>query len=107
MFDSKTDRIKKLSKKYPERIKELVKLFANKTNVYIDYANVKPWANKLGWHVDPKRLKQFLSSFDTIKNCYFYYGTMQNDSQSKQFAKEVKNMGYIVKYPFFRHIVSQ
>lgn len=60
MFSSKTDRLKELSQKYPERIKELEKLFVGKTNVYIDYANVKPWANKLGWHVDPKRLKQFM-----------------------------------------------
>lgn len=97
MFNPKTDRIKELSQKYPKRIKELEKLFANKTNVYIDYANVKPWANKLGWHVDPRRLKQFLSSFDTINNCYFYYGTMQNDAQSRQFVKKIKNMNYDLK----------
>jgi uncharacterized LabA/DUF88 family protein len=97
MFNPKTDRIKKLSQKYPKRIKELEKIFVGKTNVYIDYANVKPWANKLGWHVDPKRLKQFLSSFNTIKSRYFYYGTIQNDSKSKQFVKEIENMGYISK----------
>ncbi|PIZ77002.1 MAG: hypothetical protein COY04_00770 [Parcubacteria group bacterium CG_4_10_14_0_2_um_filter_7_35_8] len=32
-------------------------------NTYIDYANVRPWADKLGWHVDTKRLMQFLKSF--------------------------------------------
>lgn len=97
MFSPKTDRIKELVKKYPEIIKELKKLFTGKTNVYIDYANVRPWANKLGWHVDPKRLKQFLSSFDAIQNIYFYCGTLQKDSQSNRFIKEIKNIGYNLK----------
>ena len=66
MFKPKTERIQKLAEKYPHRIKELEGIFDRQTNVYIDFANVRPWTTKLGWHVDPKRLKQFLDSFDTI-----------------------------------------
>jgi len=97
VFSSKTERIKELSEKYPKRIKELEKIFDAKTYVYIDYANVRPWANKLGWHVDPKRLKQFLDSFDTIYESKFYNGTLTGDKQSKEFGTEIEQMGYILK----------
>lgn len=57
MFKAKTERIQNLAEKYPQRIQELERVFDRRTNVYIDFANVKPWATKLGWHVDVKRLK--------------------------------------------------
>ena len=66
LFDPKTKKIAVLSRKFPERIEELEKLFSSPTNVYIDYANVRPWSNKLGWHIELKRLKQFLDSFSQI-----------------------------------------
>jgi Ca2+-binding EF-hand superfamily protein len=59
--------------KYPRRIEELERIFDRRTNVYIDFANVRPWATKLGWHVDAKRLKQFLDSFDTINSIKLYH----------------------------------
>ena len=40
--------------------------------LYIDYANVRPWSEKLGWHIELKRLKQFLDSFDTVEAINFY-----------------------------------
>src|SRR5438128_1766266 len=51
MFKPKTERLRNLAEKYPERIQELERIFSDSTNVYIDYANVRPWAEKLGWHV--------------------------------------------------------
>jgi hypothetical protein len=72
MFEPKTDRIRALAEKYPQRIEELGRIFDRRTNVYIDFANVKPWATKLGWHVDVKRLKQFLDSFDTVNSTKLY-----------------------------------
>ncbi len=45
MFKPKTTNIEILAKKFPDRITELEKVFEKKTNVYIDYANVRPWAN--------------------------------------------------------------
>ena len=59
MFNSKTERIKKLSELFSGRIKELENIFAGSANVYIDYGNVFRWQNKLKWHIDVKRLKQF------------------------------------------------
>src|SRR5205807_507620 len=90
MFKPKTERIKQLAERFPERIRELEVIFDKKTNVYIVYANVRPWATKLGWHVDPKRLKQFLDSFNTISSIKFYQGTLTSDAESKQFARDIK-----------------
>ncbi len=89
MFTAKTERIKELAGKYPRRIDELERVLDRPTNVYIDYANVRPWATKLGWHMDLKRLKQFLDSFDTIRAIKLYQGTLAGDPESEQFAREV------------------
>lgn len=94
MFKSRTERISELAGKYPRRIEELERVFDRPTNVYIDYANVRPWATKLGWHVDLKRLKQFLDSFDTIRAIKLYQGTLAGDTDSEQFAREMVGYGY-------------
>ena len=48
MFEPRTDRIRELPEIYPERIKELETIFSGRTNVYIDFANVIGWQDKLG-----------------------------------------------------------
>jgi uncharacterized LabA/DUF88 family protein len=94
MFNPKTQRLKELSLECFNRIQELEGIFDRKTNVYIDYANVKPWANKLGWHIELKRLKQFLDSFDAINSVKFYNGTLAGDSESEQFMRDVERFGF-------------
>ena len=96
MFQPKTNRIKQLAKKLPRRIDELEKIFDKATNIYIDFANVFRWQEKLKWHIDLKRLKQLLDSFDSIQNVKFYSGTLIGDSKSEQFIKETKRTRYIV-----------
>ncbi len=97
MFVSKTERIEKLAKTYPEKIEELERILDGKSNVYIDYANVRPWAQKLGWHVDLKRLKQLLNSFDTINEVKFYHGTLKGNDNSEMMIGEAERLGYTVK----------
>ena len=97
MFVPKTERIEKLAKMYPERIAELEQILDGKSNVYIDYANVRPWAQKLGWHLDLKRLKQLLNSFDTINEVKFYHGTLKGNENSEMMIGEAERLGYIVK----------
>jgi hypothetical protein len=75
MFEPKTDRIKELSEIYPERIEELDTIFSEKTNVYIDFANVHGWQDKLGWHIEIRRLKQLLDSFSNVSKVRFYWYT--------------------------------
>lgn len=95
-FQPKTERVKKLAEIYPERIKELRQIFEGRTNIYLDYANIKNWSKKLNWHIDPKRLKQFFDSFSSIATVRLYSGTLKGDKNSALFIKEVKNLKYIV-----------
>lgn len=97
MFTAKTDKIEKLSHYYSFRIKELENLLSGNVAVYIDYANVRPWAERLGWHIELKRLKQFLDSFDNIKAIKIYKGTLNGDSNSEQEINELKSFHYEVK----------
>jgi len=92
MFEAKIERIKNLAEKDNERILELEKIFDKKTNIYIDYANIKPWSTKLGWHVDPKRLKQFLLSFSTVNSIKFYHGTIIGEPVSEEFRAEMEKL---------------
>ena len=97
MFQPKTERIKKLAQKYPERILELERIFDKKTNIYIDFANVIRWQDKLKWHINLKRLKQFLDSFENVKKIKFYNGKLEGDEKSLAILEEAKKCGYEVK----------
>ena len=97
MFQAKTERIKELAEKYPERILELERIFDEKTNVYIDFANVIRWQDKLKWHIDLKRLKQFLDSFENVKKIKFYNGKLEGDEKSLAILEEAEKYGYDVK----------
>lgn len=94
MFTPKTQKIKDLTNKFPGRIKELELLFYQPTNVYIDFANVVKWQDKLGWHLSTKRLKHFFDSFDTIKSTKLYAGTLTSEQRSIDAINEFKNQGY-------------
>lgn len=84
MFKPKTTRINKIASKYPEIIKKLEELLSGNVNVYIDYANVRPWSQKLSWNIDLKRLKQFLKSFDNINSINMYDGILDGDKKSEK-----------------------
>lgn len=97
MFEPKTDRIENLAKNNTEVTKQLESLFIGNVNMYIDYANVRPWSNKLGWHIDVKRLKQFFDSFDNVDSIKFYNGTLEGDKDSEDFVKKIVGCKYDVK----------
>lgn len=96
MFHPKTERIKQLAEKHPNRIDELKKILDKPTNMYIDFANVYRWQEKLGWHIDLERLKQFLDSFDTVRQVKFYSGTLEGDGGSEKAIEKARHFGYIV-----------
>lgn len=96
MFTPKTEKIKELSQKYPHRIKDLESIFDKATNVYIDFANVFRWQEKLGWHISLKRLKQLFDSFVSINQIKFYSGTLTEDVKSQRIIDEAKALGYVV-----------
>lgn len=96
MFIPKTDRIRELKGKYPDRISELERIFDKPTNIYIDFANVKCWQEKLGWHIHLKRLKQLIDSFDVVQDVRLYYGTLIGDIRSEDVIKEARVYKYSV-----------
>jgi uncharacterized LabA/DUF88 family protein len=97
MFKPKTKRISQLAQKYPEKIKQLEWVFDKSTNVYIDWANVFKWQERLNWHISTKRLKQLFDSFNTIREVKFYVGRLVGNKKSENFIEEVKRYHYIVK----------
>lgn len=97
MFQPKTERIEEIAKRKQEAIRQLEGIFGLKTRVYIDYANVRPWSEKLGWHIDLKRLKQFLDSFDTIDATNFYNGYLAGNDRSEKEKKEAEDCKYVLR----------
>ncbi len=100
MFKPKTQKIELLAKLYPERIKELEGLLCSSTRVYIDYANVRPWADRLGWHVEPVRVKQFFDSFTEVGGIRIYNGTLEGDPRSEKEKKQLAEAfgdGFVTK----------
>ena len=97
MFTPKTDRIKNIAENEQGVIQQLESIFDVKTRVYIDYANVRPWSVRLGWHIDLKRLKQFFDSFDTIEAINFYNGYLAGDERSEKEKTETEDCKYILR----------
>lgn len=97
MFTPSTSKIKKIATKNQEVISQLEKLLIGKFNNYIDYANVLHWSNKLKWHIDTKRLMQFLKSFDNVGQTKFYVGELLGDEKSKEFIKKITHEHYDVR----------
>lgn len=96
MFKPKTERLRQLAELFPERITELERLLVGRVHVYIDYANVLHWSKKLGWHIDLKRLHQFLSSFSQVREISLYHGTLVGEAKSEQFIELAKRCAYRV-----------
>ena len=97
MFKAISEQIKRIAAQKTEVIKQLESLLVGQVKVYIDYANVRPWANRLDWHIDLKRLKRFLDSFDNIDTVKFYYGILKGDAESERRIEDAKGFGYQVR----------
>lgn len=97
MFKPKTEKIEKFFSQNKKAIEELKNIFIGKTNIYIDYANMIYWQNKLGWRFDMERLKQFFDSFDNINSVKIYYGTIKEDKNSEFLMKKLRKNQYDVR----------
>lgn len=89
-------RLEALGKRFSRQILELESLFDRRTNLYLDYANLKNWSSKLGWHIDMGRLRRFLHCFDTINETKLYYGTIAGNTRSEKRIEKLKNLSYKV-----------
>lgn len=99
MFTPKTERFAKLleAPTHKATVEKLECILVGKTNIYIDFANVRPWSEKLGWHIEPRKLRQFLKSFDNVDQIKFYQGTLIGDRNSEGEIKKLEECKYIVR----------
>ncbi len=97
MFTPKTPKLSQLWDYYSDRIDELNIVLWSSTIVYVDRANVLWWQKKLWRHIDPKRLYQFLTSFNTIKDIKRYFGTLIGDRESEQNIAKLIAMWYTMR----------
>lgn len=97
MFIAKTSRIEAIAKDKQDVIEQLESFFVTKTRMYIDYANVRPWSERLGWHIDLRRLKQFLDSFNTIEAVNFYNGYLAGNERSENEKKAAEDNKYVLR----------
>ena len=102
MFKAANKGIENIAQQKQKVIRQLESLFAGRVNVYIDYANVRPWSNRLGWHIDLKRLKRFLDSCNNVNAVKFYYGTLKGDHDSEKRIDDTKRLGYQVRTKFVK-----
>lgn len=82
--------------------KLLVLKLKGRAAVYIDWANVHGWEEKLKWEVDLKELYKYLKSYKEIKEFRFYFGTDSHPA-SKEQLRQARAIGFkvitkLVKY---------
>lgn len=97
MFNPKTDRIREIARNKADVVAQLENVFGTRARIYIDYANVRPWSEKLGWHIDIKRLKQFLDSFSAIEAVNFYNGYLAGNERSENEKSAAEDCKYILR----------
>lgn len=66
-----------------------------KTAVFVDWANVRGWEEKLKWEIDLGKLYQYLKSYKQIKEFRFYFGTNTHPA-SKEQIKQAREIGFKV-----------
>lgn len=98
MFKPYTKKIQKLYNEKSSQVRVLdEKVFKGKTYMYFDWANVFYWQKKLRWHVDAKRLRQFLSSFTQVKSTKVYQGYFSSDKNQISELNDWSSWGYEVR----------
>ena len=97
MFNTNNRRVEALGSIFKERTDELDALFNGPTVVYIDWANVIHWQDKVDWHFHLQRIKQFLDAFDQVKKVRLYCGTLEGNQRSESQVREASEKdGYEV-----------
>jgi uncharacterized LabA/DUF88 family protein len=75
-------------------VAELDRIFDDSTHIYLDWQNVIHWQDRLGWHIDKKRMKQFLDSFSGVRNVSLYTGTLGGNEKSLEDIEKFRELGY-------------
>lgn len=67
-----------------------------KTAVFVDWANVYRWKDKLKKVVDEGKLYKYLKGYDQVEEVRFYFGEDDAHPKSGEFLETVKKMGYFL-----------
>ena len=97
MFNPKTEKIKKIYDIDNKGLLSFDNFLQNKTNIYIDYSNIRDYFSKNEWHINITRMKQFFDCNDDIKNIYFYTGLLEGDANSQNENKRIESLQYILR----------
>ena len=74
-----------------------------KATVFVDWANVYGWKKSLKKEPNPKAIFRTLKKYENIFETNFYFGT-DNNPQSKNFLRTIKNIGYKLITKPVKHI---
>lgn len=66
-----------------------------KTAVFVDWANVHGWEEKLSWQISLSKLYRYFKNYSLIKEMRFYFGT-DNHPASKELLKQARKIGFFV-----------
>ena len=66
-----------------------------KAAVFVDWANVHGWEEKLNWRIDLEKLYRYLKSHHQVNTLRFYFGT-DNHPASKEQIRKAKEIGFFV-----------
>lgn len=79
--------------------KEFRFILKGKTAVFVDWANVHGWEEKMKWEIDLDKLGLHLRSYKNINEMRFYFGTDIHPSSKEQIKKAEKAGFFIVTKP--------
>lgn len=71
-----------------------------KTLVMIDWANVYGWFSRpqsrsyLGWEIDPKKLFDYLNTYDEVIDKRLYHGIEIGNKRSEDFGVQIESIGF-------------
>ncbi len=95
-FTTQSPKLQALANAQQNKVQQLEELLGDNAKVYIDYANVLRWSEKLAWRIDLKRLRQFLAAFTGIKEVSLYTGVLSGDQRSEKFVADAEKLKYRV-----------
>lgn len=67
-----------------------------RTAVFVDWANVYRWKDKLKKAMDAEKLYKYLKSYDQVGEVRFYFGEDDVHPKSREFLETVRKMGYFL-----------
>lgn len=69
----------------------------SRTYAFVDASNIIYGAREEGWHIDLKKLRQYLKEKFKVSKAFFYYGRDSKNEKKERFLKKLEGFGYILR----------